>query len=91
MRIRNQKGDKLVKLVTFFIVEFILQDGEIGDFHQFDLTSVLLLPASQDGSEQTLGQVCPENRAYFQSQACQSLFLNILGEPSLDGFVYHDT
>ena len=48
MRIRNQKGDKLVKLVTFFIVEFILQNCEIGDFHQFDLASVLLLPSAED-------------------------------------------
>ena len=43
-----KKGDKLVELVSFCVVEFILQNCEIGDFHQFDLAFVLLLPASQN-------------------------------------------
>ena len=46
--IYNEKGGKLIQLVTFFIVEFILQDREVGDFDQFDLTSVLLLPSAED-------------------------------------------
>ncbi len=41
-----QKERSLIKLLSFCIVEFILQDGEVGRFDHFYLTSVLLLPFS---------------------------------------------
>ena len=46
--IYNEKGGKLIQLVTFFIVEFILQDCEVSDFDQLDLAAVLLLPSGQN-------------------------------------------
>ena len=42
----NKKGGKLIKLPTFFIIEFILQDCEVGCLDNLDLTSVLLFPFS---------------------------------------------
>ncbi len=44
-----KKGDKLIELITFFIVKFILQNGEISGFSQFDFAFVLFPPASQNG------------------------------------------
>ena len=42
-----KKVGSLIKLPTFFIIEFILQDCEVCDFDKVNLASVLLLPALQ--------------------------------------------
>ena len=34
---KNKKGGKLIKLPTFFIIEFILQDCEVCDFDKFQI------------------------------------------------------
>ena len=52
-----KKGGKLIKLPTFFIIEFILQDREVCDFDKVYLASVLFLPAFQYGTENASGQV----------------------------------
>ena len=83
----HKKGDKLVELVSFCVVEFILQNCEIGDFHQFDLAFVLLLPASQNRIEDTFGQIGSEDRTHFESQLRQTFFLDVVGQSSFNCFI----
>ena len=86
-----KKGEKLVELLSFFVVEFILQDRVIGDFHQFYLASVLLFPAPQNRVEDSFCEVCPKNRADLQGEVREFLFCHIVGQASLDGLVNYDT
>ena len=45
----KKKRGSGIEPVPVFSVEFILQNGEIGDFHQSYLASVLRLPLSEYG------------------------------------------
>ena len=91
MMTQKKKGEKLVKLLSFFIVKFILQNCEIGDFHQFNLASVLFLPASEDRTEDSLCKVGAKDRTDLEGEILETFLFCVVGEASLDCLVNYDT
>jgi len=86
-----KKERNSIEFLSFFIVKFILQDSEVGCFHNFDLASVLLLPSSDDRGEESSCKVGSEDRIDLQGQIRDLLFAHIVGQSSFDGLIDYDT
>ena len=85
-----QKGEKLIKLLSFLVVKFILQNCEVGCLNDFKLTFVLLLPFSHYRGEDASCQIGSEDRIDLKDQLCDLLFGHIESKPSLDCLIYDD-